>query len=944
MASVVADESLESEVRRNVGIFFDSKTTLEVRNAVDKWLNSYQLTEKAWGVSHSLLTRDMLVDSTVLYFAANTLHKKARHDAADLSPVAVDQLLVSILNLCFSAVPPNVSGRLALAYVALSVHKSTLNSTGGENPLEPIMRLSFFAPNLDAAQQSVTAGAAVSILSVVLEESTDDELPVHRPDRDRFVESIRSCGIWVLDFLASCLSHGVPSKQRVFACFSSWIRYGFIDPAVIAVSPLLGQIFRELAVDTIVHLLRCYRFPDRDAVLIEATIPLVMSLCPRLSTDDAEDAARVLAEMGESFMPIICGPVDMGQVAIVSALADAANHDDTSVAQMTFPFWSHLGDVLVDGRNDDEHSQGRESVLLKEFLPHVGRTAGACFKHMSTSIDDEELRSHLGECLGDCCKLLGWEICMVEAGKYFQHACNDVATVDAVRAALHCLVYVVRAGGAYRVVRETAVVPAVLQMLPGLFDGHAGVKYVGIDLVGECAEWINAHPFSLNQLFPYVVGGLQEPETASMSATVLCTLCRVCADSMPPTVLTVYDSASIGHLSHNDKQKIVEGMSSVVSRLPFQDAQAGLQRLLEPMAEVLLKLLGASEGGDTRTAMCEALDRMVSVFRYAKLRVKLPAEAIHPAIVLMDYVWPLFEQIIVRCNSNEWVMEKVARVYKHVIRNAGPHFLPLLDKLLVQLIEVIETYPISSFVYTCSVCVSEFGSPDNEVAVRTRLLSAYAQITNSMCTHIKDAHAFNSSPALVEDYFHLSCRLGNKAGDLLLSPAHESSLTTALQIGLLGLKMDHPAVWPTVAAFFETIFRIRRPEEWRRRVIDLYKAYGLTMMKTLLWALAGGVDRRFVDDDDDSNACVGSLLYLLVELEPTLSRAMLAQCAEDPAIVPGLSSPEAFNEFSTKIFNSADKAEFYRQVFRFHCSCSDRAARKKRAATKAMFESGNNTM
>ena len=154
--------------------------------------------------------------------------------------------------------------------------------------------------------------------------------------------------------------------------------------------------------------------------------------------------------------------------------------------------------------------------------------------------------------------------------------------------------------------------------------------------------------------------------------------------------------------------------------------------------------------------------------------------------------------------------------------------------------------------------------------------------------------------------------------------------------------MDHPAAWPTVAAFFETIFRIRSPEECRQRVIELYKAYGLTTMKNLLWGLAGGVDRRFVDDD--SNACIGSLLYLMVDLEPTLSRAMFAQCAEDPAIVPGIANPNALDEFSTKLFNATHKADFYRQVFRFHCSCSDRAARKKRAETKAMFESGNNTM
>ena len=950
---------LNEQVRQNIRVFYNPATDIELRNKANAWLNSYQLTEQAWEISHAVLTKRVNQEQTgesfipeEVYFSANTLHKKARHDTSDLSLEQVNQLRSSLLNLCFSTkLPSNVVTRLALAYVALPAHRSAVEPTA--NPLEPIFSLNLF--ERDGGSSMVLA--AVEIFSVVLEESTDDVLPIDQHVRDNFVGLLRTSGVPVLQFLYACLqrlngpqkAEGMSSMlmERVFRCMSSWVKYGDLSPDTIASSPLLRVAFEVLATDTIVHMLRRYCYPDTDAVLIQAIVPLVMSLGPRLATDDAEDVARILTEMGESFMRIICGPVEMGQANVVSVLADAINHDDIEVASMTIPFWYHMSYVLVKCVEDMKAGDGNGETIqlrerrLREFSPHLGRVAGACFKHMPACIgsnvpgeEDHELRTRFGECLEDCCNLLGWSICLNEARNYLQHTLNSPSpSVDAVLPALHCLYFILKVE-VHRHPDENEIVPALLQILPALFPGDSRVKKIGMEIVGICAKWIDSHADTLNQLFPYVVSGLQTKPAASTAARNLRTLCRVCINSIPPSVLSVYDSTMQVGLSHQEQQQIIEGMSAIVSRLPFEQAGQGLQRLLSPMVGELSQLL---HGQDVEMIV-SALDRMVAVFRYAKLKCNLPSNAMHPAIMLMNEVWQIFEQLILRFNTNGRIMEKVARVYKHAIRNAGPFFLPLLDKLLVQIVEVVSKCPISSFIYTCSICVSEFGDKSKDPAVRSRLMAAYGEMTKSMCLHLTNAEAFINSPTLVEDYFNLSNRLARKAPDLFLSTKNEVMLHTTLDTGVLGLRLDHPAAWPNVAIFFETILNlgvdVKHRAHFGQRVMQLLLTHGLKIVQSLLFGLSGGIDPRYIDDE--SNVSIAGLLFLTLQLDGTgsmLTELFSQTCQAGLENIAA--TPANIEAFSTDLVRSSSERDVFQTTFTFHRLCCDNLWKSKRAAAKA---------
>ena len=140
------------------------------------------------------------------------------------------------------------------------------------------------------------------------------------------------------------------------------------------------------------------------------------------------------------------------------------------------------------------------------------------------------------------------------------------------------------------------------------------------------ASWINSRPESLNTLFPFIVNSLSmraknckeatdiAPSISSTAAYVLGNICRICADSMPSEVLSVYESIGQHGLKLKDEVFVIEGMSSIVSKLP-PAASKGLERLLSPMAIDLRVAIDKNSA----ELIVRSLEHMVAVFKYAKL-------------------------------------------------------------------------------------------------------------------------------------------------------------------------------------------------------------------------------------------------------------------------------------------------------------------------------------
>ena len=130
---------------------YSSETTAETRRDVDSWLNNFQMTKEAWEMSHNVLVMQDVggsgVDDQVLYFAANTLHKKSRQDVTDLNVSDLDALRHSLMSLIVQSNKKNIQNRLCLAYAALCAHRFGLKPN--DYPLKEVFNF-FFEKTINA--------------------------------------------------------------------------------------------------------------------------------------------------------------------------------------------------------------------------------------------------------------------------------------------------------------------------------------------------------------------------------------------------------------------------------------------------------------------------------------------------------------------------------------------------------------------------------------------------------------------------------------------------------------------------------------------------------------------------------------------------------------------------------------------------------------------------
>ena len=464
-------------------------------------------------------------------------------------------------------------------------------------------------------------------------------------------------------------------------------------------------------------------------------------------------------------------------------------------------------EAVDDGAVIGEVSQGWRNI----FSQYALQVFDSCFDHVFKIIedidgnehDDEDTLHDFGECIKACSLFLGWEACLERGYERLKRAADhgdhdaNCTTLRALRiqSVLRCINFVLKAGKRKQIVNQGTSLQALLcTFIPAVASLSLHILKVALEIINVAAYWINARPESLNILFPFIVNSLSLQATNSKKATdlvysisstaayVLGNICRICADSMPPEVLTVYESIGQHGLKLKDEVFVIEGMSSIVSKLPPAEASKGLERLLSPMA---LDLRGAIDAKNAELVI-RSLEHMVAVFKNAKLNQSphstnsrdkqmlsatntgISINTEHPVLLLMKGVWHLFEEIIVKFYENEQVMEKLCRVYKHSVRNAKNNFFPLLEKLLEQMVEVFSKCPISSFLYTCSICVGEFGSPSipyNTFEVRLRVFQTYRALNECMCRHLASIESFANNPCLVEDYFNLSNRVCKRSNE-----------------------------------------------------------------------------------------------------------------------------------------------------------------------------------
>ena len=112
-------------------------------------------------------------------------------------------------------------------------------------------------------------------------------------------------------------------------------------------------------------------------------------------------------------------------------------------------------------------------------------------------------------------------------------------------------------------------------------------------------------------------------------------------------------------------------------------------------------------------------------------------------------MWPMFERVASKIVSSakvteplEIMMEKLCRVYKHVLRNSNATAIQLLRPMLSQMTTLYATHPLSPSLNMVRICIKDYANHSDAIG------NALATTFQQCVTHTSDRY-LNSSNAMV---------------------------------------------------------------------------------------------------------------------------------------------------------------------------------------------------
>ena len=304
----MSSTNLETETERVISALStiysisSSSITTTNRDAANQYLTQYQRSPLAWQISDRLLspnstttaTSDVMVQTQIYFFAAQTIHTKCRSDMVQLPPSSWNDLRDSLLNhlirFCNSSASGGtvvgnvhiggsylkpITSRLAMALCALSVQMQWYDVVN-----QLILGIQNTGENSSSAgggrytipEKQDQLGLILEMAQLLPEEAASYRLLIRdRNVRQGFIQMLVEHSEKVFDFYhaivlrqlqpqnngpdgaagnasssTSSFAKSLKVKEQVLKCIHAWVRYIHIPPKLLQDTPLLDWVFSIL--------------------------------------------------------------------------------------------------------------------------------------------------------------------------------------------------------------------------------------------------------------------------------------------------------------------------------------------------------------------------------------------------------------------------------------------------------------------------------------------------------------------------------------------------------------------------------------------------------------------------------------------------------------------------------------------------------------------------
>ena len=324
-------------------------------------------------------------------------------------------------------------------------------------------------------------------------------------------------------------------------------------------SPLLDCVFASLevessfdsAVECLCTIVRETSEVDEYMDCIQILLPKVLALKPRIAKYAAEEdeeafkgITRVFAEAGESWVVLIArNPANFGD--LVEAILECAHRDWEKVAiGRTFNFWYNLKQYLVLEKYIEARVHCVDvysklvDILMKQLefpTPDDPQSLDLFDGDREQEENFREFRHEMGDCLKDCCEVMGVTECLKKvlvAVQSWMASYGATATEASVPhwQELEAPLFAMRAMGRMVDKEENIILPQLMPILVQI-PAHQKLRFGAVMALGRYTEWTNNHPEFLEPQFQYVAKSFEADSkeiirAAAMAMKFFCVDCK----------------------------------------------------------------------------------------------------------------------------------------------------------------------------------------------------------------------------------------------------------------------------------------------------------------------------------------------------------------------------------------------------------------------------------
>ncbi|ODV78624.1 ARM repeat-containing protein [Suhomyces tanzawaensis NRRL Y-17324] len=873
------------------------------------FLESFQKSQQAWEVVHTILAADQATDIQFLLFAAQTLRSKITYDLSQFPASNLVQLKDSVITLLikYSLAPHRlIRSQLCIALSHLSVQYLEWDNA--------------FSEIVNKLSSSV-----VCLLDFlrVLPEELDDLKKFSLSDAEfnvRCQALITENVEQVLLMLQGLCEQG-DHASLILDCLNNWIKEGSIEQ-ILQIAPLTNVIFQSLTndntfdsgIECLVTIIKETRDIDNyqiiDALfsqLLQLHEFMVKNPSKREDPETFESLTRLFVEASEAWnVLIVKNPKHFKP--LVEILLESCKYDqDLDIVRYTFNFWDMLKQLITLPKFQESKQELSScfesliSIIIKQLTYPIGVDDHDLFEGDKEQEDKfKEFRYEMGDVLKNCCSVLGATKALSIPFQQIQQIISNPENSSSNWQNLESALFSMRTMAKEVPTKERTILPSIMSYLVQLPE-HPKIRYSATLVLGRYTEWTSKNPQFLQPQLNYIIKGFeivgQSSDQKSSKDIIMATsralmyFCQDCSSLLVEYLEQLYmlygqikDQLDV--VSHYE---LVDGLAHVINQLPMENLYKTTEMFINPTLEILNEYLEGKRNNDEHLA--DNVEVITTFFKVLRCNdFEKPAYPV--ATLFIDRVWPVVSQLLVKSGASILVSERLLKLIKAAVQSFSTYLLSILGDLATLLHQGFKQYNYGCYLWVSGILIREYGdeytSDDIKESVYQFGLSQCASFFETVFTKYAHNQAeIKTIPDVVADYYRMVGDLlmfyplrftadvdlmGStlKVSILTLSIVNEiEPLVTCLHflIDLLSWGLPHPPV-----SFFD-----ENPEIPRRAIQQFVVSdnHGAQLLREVV----NGVIFKFHHDiQQDANDVI--LKILLVTPDQTVSLQWLSEVAK----------------------------------------------------------------